>query len=47
MSIKIVSTFEENCFKKFSFLTKFVKKNIKLIDDFIDEILLQMQNSFV
>ena len=40
MSIEIVSTSEENYFKKFSFFTKFVKKNIELIDDFVDEILL-------
>ena len=47
MLIKIISTSEENCFKKLSFFTKFVKKNIESIDDFIDEILFRMQNSLV
>ena len=47
MLIEIVLTFEENCFKKFSFLTKFVKKNIELIDNLVDEILFRMQNSLV
>ena len=47
MSVEIVLTSEEDCFKQLSFFTKFIKKNIKLIDDFIDEILLQMQNLFV
>ena len=46
-SIKIVSTFEENYFKKLSFLTKFVKENIKSIDNLINEILFRMQNSLV
>ena len=41
-SIEIVLTFEEDRFKKLSFFTKFVKKNIELIDDFIDEILLRI-----
>ena len=39
MSIEIVLTSEENCFKRFSFFTKFVKKDIELINDFVDEIL--------
>ena len=47
MLIKIILTSEEDYFKKFLFFTKFVDKNIELIDDFIDEILFQMQNSFV
>ena len=47
MSIEIVSTSEENCFKKFSFFMKFIDENIKLIDDFVNEILFRMQNSFV
>ena len=46
-SVEVVSTFKENCFKRFSFLIKFVKENIESIDDFINEILLQMQNSFM
>ena len=46
-SIKIILTFEEDYFKKFSFFTKFVKENIKSIDDFVDEILFRMQNSLV
>ena len=46
-SVEIVSTFEKNCFKKFSFFTKFVKKDIESIDDFVDKILFRMQNSFV
>ena len=45
--IEVVSTSEENCFKKFSFFTKFVDENIELIDDFVDKILFRMQNSFV
>ena len=45
--IEIVSTFEENCFKKFSFFIKLVKKSIKSINDLVDEILFRMQNSFV
>ena len=45
--IEIVSTFEKDCFKRFSFLTKLVRKNIESIDDFVDEILLQMQNSLI
>ena len=47
MLIEIVLTSEENHFKKLSFFTKLVKKNIKSIDDFVDEILLRMQNSLV
>ena len=46
-SVEIVLMSEENCFKKLSFFIKFVKKNIELIDDFIDEILLRMQNSLM
>ena len=46
-SIEIVLTFEKDCFKKFSFLTKFVKENIESINDFVDEILFQMQNLLV
>ena len=46
-SIKIVSTFEKNYFKKLSFFMKFVKKNFKSIDDFVDEILFRMQNSLM
>ena len=40
MLIEIVSTFEKDCFKEFLFFTKLVDKDIKLINDFIDEILL-------
>ena len=39
MLIEIVLTSEKDCFKKLLFFTKFIKKNIKLIDDFVDEIL--------
>ena len=46
-SIEIILTFKENCFKKFSFFTKLIRKNIELIDDFVDEILLRMQNSLM
>ena len=46
-SIEIVSTFKEDYFKKLSFFMKLVKKNIESIDDFVDEILFQMQHSFV
>ena len=46
-SIEIILTFEENYFKKFSFFMKLVKKNIKSINDFVDEILFQMQNLFM
>ena len=45
--IEIVSTSEENYFKKFSFFTKFIKKNIESIDDFVDKILFWIQHSFV
>ena len=45
--IKIVLTSKKNCFKKFSFFIKLIKENIKSIDDFVDEILFQMQNLFV
>ena len=47
MSIKIISTFKENCFKKLLFFIKFIDENIKLINDFINKILFQMQNSFM
>ena len=47
MSIEIISTSEKNCFKKLSFFTKLIRKNIESINDFIDEILFRMQNSFI
>ena len=47
MSIEIISTFEENYFKKFSFFIKFIKKNIESIDNLVDEILFRIQNSFM
>ena len=46
-SVEIVSTSEKDYFKRFSFFTKLVRESIKLIDDFINEILLRMQNSLV
>ena len=46
-SIEVVSTFEENYFKEFSFSTKFIIESIEVINDFVDEMMFRMQNSFV